>query len=430
MAQQKFRFRVGQTLASSEPGSSEAETKSQSQQIAADVLQTVSRLDNTRKSHPAMEIRPIPRSRILYNQKNNYPTAVVDELADSILQYGLQQPLTAVYLLAEDVYVLEAGHQRAAAIDRLITKYQDYDNAEDPDYQLYVKHVKPFEHGYPCIIQDRLPDDIDMALYDSKDIEHAPESVIDSEIRLIITNEVKRPDDASVRAANVSRLAKLYDQKNHGKKRCEKINVNKQIAADLHITERQVANYKVLDSLIPELREEFDRNNLSLKNGTLIARLDKDEQEQILQLIRSGASIKTDEIKALLHEKEELLKQIEEKERKIKALSNANHDEQLEVKKEQVKALQEEINLLRAKEKEKPALSRQTGQLVHADMALRAAFSAAETTLQTLTDQIRAYLSLDQKDADGFSVLDRQEIVEKSRKLVDMLAQFQVQETS
>lgn len=370
MSEQKFNFRA---KALSEPGSSEPAPAPIS---STELAQTVNRLD-AKKELPPMEIKQIPRSRIMNNKKNTYPAATVNELADSILHYGLQQPLTVVYLLAEDVYILEAGHQRAAALDQLISTYKD-GNFTENEQQLYETHVKSFERGYPCLIQARLTDDIDLTVYSSENIGQLPESVIDSEIRLIITNEIKRPDDPAVRAANVSRLAKLYARKNEGRQRADKINVNRQIAADLNITERQVANYKSLNKLIPELKEEFDRSNLSLKNSTLIAKLDEAEQRQILQLIRSGVSIKTDE-----------------------------------------------INALHAQNKQS-TLSEHAGKLISADLKLRSAFWAAMDSLGALKEQIAAYQELKCSDmkTDGYSPMTEKEFLDHCEALTSMLSKI------
>lgn len=425
MSEQKFNFRA---KALSEPGSSEPAPAPIS---SIELAQTVNRLEAKKELSP-MEIKQIPRSRIMNNKKNTYPAATVNELADSILHYGLQQPLTVVYLLAEDVYILEAGHQRAAALDQLISTYKD-GNFTETEQQLYETHVKSFERGYPCLIQARLTDDIDLTVYGSENIGQLPESVIDSEIRLIITNEVKRPDDPAVRAANVSRLAKLYARKNEGRQRTDKINVNRQIAADLNITERQVANYKSLDKLIPELKEEFDRSNLSLKNSTLIAKLDEAEQRQILQLIRSGGSVKTDEISALIHEKDRLLKQLKEKQDMIQSLSLENkalsendfatlHNQQVDIKNEQLKALQDEINALHAQSKQS-MLSEHAGKLISADLKLRAAFSAAIDSLATLKNQIAEYQVLKRSDVktEDYSTMDEDELLEHCETLASML---------
>lgn len=418
MSEQKFNFRA---KALSEPGSSEPAPAPIS---STELAQTVNRLD-TKKEFSPMEIKQIPRSRIMNNKKNTYPTATVNELADSILHYGLQQPLTVVYLLAEDMYILEAGHQRAAALDQLISTYKD-GNFTETEQQLYETHVKSFERGYPCLIQARLTDDIDLTVYGSENIGQLPESVIDSEIRLIITNEVKRPDDPAVRAANVSRLAKLYARKNEGRQRADKINVNRQIAADLNITERQVANYKSLDKLIPELKEKFDRSNLSLKNSTLIAKLDEAEQRQILQLIQSGVSVKTDEISALLREKEKLLKQLKEKQDMIQSLSVENkalsENDFATLHDQQIKALQDEINALHAQSKQS-MLSEHAGKLISADLKLRAAFSAAIDSLATLKNQIAEYQVLKRSDVktEDYSTMNEDELLEHCETLASML---------
>lgn len=385
MATQKFNFKANSPDYPPAPASIPA----------AELTQAVTRLES--KEHTPMEIKLIPRSRIHNNQKNTYPAVTINELADSILHYGLQQPLTVVYLLAEDIYLLEAGHQRAAALDQLINTYKDNGFATE-DAKLYEEHVKSFERGYPCIVQARLADDIDFAIYSSDNIDQLPESVIDSEIRLIITNEIKRPDDPSVRAANVSRLAMLYARKNADRPRAEKVNINKQIAADLHITERQVANYKSLDKLIPELKEEFNRSNLSLKNSTLIAKLDAEDQQQLLRLIQSGGSIKADEVTALLQEKNRLLKQLEDKEDTIKTLSGHS---------------------------QAPPLSDHAGRVISADLKLRAALSAASESLNALKKQITEFrsLALDRSETDTarLSILTKEEILEQCEALCNML---------
>lgn len=389
MATQKFNFKAKSL---SEPGSPE-HTPAPTAVPTAELTQAVNRLESN--EHTPMEIRLIPRSRIHNNQKNTYPAVTIDELADSILHYGLQQPLTVVYLLAEDIYLLEAGHQRAAALDQLINTYKDNGFATE-DVKLYEEHIRSFERGYPCIVQARLADDIDFAVYSSDNIDQLPESVIDSEIRLIITNEIKRPDDPSVRAANVSRLTKLYARKNANRPRAEKVNINKQIAADLHITERQVANYKSLDKLIPELKEEFDRSNLSLKNSTLISKLDAEDQQQLLQLIQSGGSIKADEVTALLQEKNRLLKQLKDKEDTIKTLSGHS---------------------------QAPPLSDHAGRVISADLKLRAALSAASESLTALKKQIAEFRSLEpdrsKTDTARLSILTKEEILEQCESLCE-----------
>lgn len=416
MGKQKFLFNPNTEQFPSEPGSLGINT------APSEIHSMVAQLDSKKDRNP-MEIKFIPRSKLLSNKKNAYPVEIIETLADSILHYGLQQPMTAIYVAAEDSYLLESGHQRTGALDLLINKYKD--NGDDPDYPIYEKNVKPFERGYPCIIQDRLSDDIDFDTYYAADDSTLPESAIDSEIRLIVTNEIRRNDDPAVKAKNVARLSSLYERKNKGKTHTEKVNINKQIASDLNITERQVANYKKLDSLIPELKEEFDQHNISLKNSALLAKLDQEDQEKILLLIRAGASLKTNEITALIHEKEELLKKIESKENKIQKLQADNHDERLDIKDEQIKALQEELADLKSHEENKaPQISSQTSQFIKAEMALKAAFAGTESAIDTLESQIDSFLHNDFSDTDGFHFMDQAAINEHCGKLISKIQTF------
>lgn len=415
MAKQKFLFTPNTEQVPSEPGSLGITTP------PSEIQTMVTQLDSKKDRNP-MEVKLVPRSKLMSNKKNSYPVEIIESLADSILHYGLQQPMTAIYILAEDSYLLEAGHQRTGALDLLINKYKDC--IDDPDYPLYEKNVKPFERGYPCIIQDRLSDEIDFASYYADDDSLLPESAIDSEIRLIVTNEIRRNDDPAVKAKNVARLSALYERKNQGKTHLEKLNINKQIASDLNITERQVANYKKLDSLIPELKEEFDQHNISLKNSALLAKLDPEDQEQILLLIRSGASLKTDEITTLIREKEELLKKIESKENKIQKLQADNHDERLDIKDEQIKALQEELADLKAQEDNAPQISSYTSQLIKSEMALKAAFAGTDSAISTLESQLDSYLKNDFSDTEGFHFMDQAAINEQCNRLISKIQTF------
>lgn len=152
----------------------------------------------------------------------------IESLMDSILHFGLLQPINVIYIMDEDMYCIEAGHRRTEAIDRLIQKYKDPEDIDSVDVEFYLKNIKQFEVGYPCNIVDILKDDIPYDYDSDFPLEDIPESIIDSEIRLIITNEESRNRSPSVRAANVARLSKLYERKNLGKtKRSDKININK-----------------------------------------------------------------------------------------------------------------------------------------------------------------------------------------------------------
>ncbi len=153
-----------------------------------------------------------------------------------------------------------------------------------------------------------------------------------------------------------------------------------------------------MDKLIPELKEEFDRSNLSLKNSTLISKLDAEDQQQLLQLIQSGGSIKADEVTALLQEKNRLLKQLKDKEDTIKTLSGHS---------------------------QAPPLSDHAGRVISADLKLRAALSAASESLTALKKQIAEFRSLEpdrsKTDTARLSILTKEEILEQCESLCEML---------
>ena len=305
-------------------------------------------LEPKKSKTEGFQIKIIPRKKIRTNKKNCYGIREVERLKESILQFGLQQNLTVVYSLEEDMYIIEAGHRRCQALDELIEEFSGvtvtpenevqvishYSNVDDSSGEpssleqqnstsgepssperiaLYLKNVKPYEVGYPCKINSFLKDDED---YDGVETE----ATLLSEARLIITNEDVRSTNPAEKAAAVARLEEIYQKLNIGKKKSEKVNVMQKVAEDLNITPRQVANYKSFNNLLPELKEEFEKNNITLKEGSEIGKLNEYEQKQILDALRAGEKVSLDEIKALKKEKANLAKEIKEKEALISKL--------------------------------------------------------------------------------------------------------------
>lgn len=305
-------------------------------------------LEPKKSKTEGFQIKIIPRKKIRTNKKNCYGIREIERLKESILQFGLQQNLTVVYSLEEDMYIIEAGHRRCQALDELIEEFSGvlstsenevqvnpvYSNVDDssgklglPEQQndtsgatvaperiaLYLKNVKPYEVGYPCKINSFLKDEED---YDGVETE----STLLSEARLIITNEDVRSTNPAERAAAVARLEEIYQKLNIGKKKSEKVNVMQKVAEDMNISKQQVANYKSFNNLLPELKDEFEKNNITLKEGSEIGKLNEDEQRQILDALRAGEKVSLDEIKTLKKEKANLAKEIKEKEALISKL--------------------------------------------------------------------------------------------------------------
>lgn len=305
-------------------------------------------LEPKKSKTEGFQIKIIPRKKIRTNKKNCYGIREIERLKESILQFGLQQNLTVVYSLEEDMYIIEAGHRRCQALDELIEEFSGvlstsenevqvnpvYSNVDDSSSEpssleqqnstsgelgsperiaLYLKNVKPYEVGYPCKINSFLKDEEN---YDGMETE----ATLLSEARLIITNEDVRSTNPAEKAAAVARLEEIYQKLNIGKKKSEKVNVMQKVAEDLNITPRQVANYKSFNNLLPELKEEFEKKNFTLKEGSEIGKLNEDEQRQILDALRAGEKVSLDEIKALKKEKANLAKEIKEKEALISKL--------------------------------------------------------------------------------------------------------------
>lgn len=375
----------------------------------------------TPRTKNTFDIKVIPRQKIRVNQKNNYPMVEIESLMESILYFGLLQPINVIYIMDEDMYCIEAGHRRTEAIDRLIQKYKNQEATESEDYTNYQRNVKQFETGYPCNVVDILKDDIPYDYAADIPLEEIPESIIDSEIRLIITNEENRDRSPSVRAANVARLSRLYERKNLNKaKRSDKININKKIAEELNITERQVINYKNLNKLIPELKEEFDRNNISLKAGSNYARLSEDEQYSILKVIQSGIQVSANEIQTLLKDKNELLKKMEAKENQIEKLKAAVSGESPSGHLERIKSLENELNLLKDKSGIIPT---QNTELLKADLQTRNALDQVQTAISFLLKSLSQLEELRSKQADmqELNIISQDEIRQKKQIFTDML---------
>lgn len=106
--------------------------------------------------------RLIPRTKInVFSSNTTYKKNDIDNLKKSILKVGLLRNLTAVYYVEEDIYIIESGHGRIEALDRLIKEYANKnDYLEDDYYRLYLENVSEYEKGYPVTITSVLKDNI------------------------------------------------------------------------------------------------------------------------------------------------------------------------------------------------------------------------------------------------------------------------------
>lgn len=336
---QRFKFRING------PEEENKEMENKEMEKEQPVAEGVRRVEEKKDKLP-FEIKYIPRQKIKENRKNHYPKEKMESLQESILQFGLQQNLSVIYLTEDDSFVLEAGHRRTQALDNLIQEFANYENEEEPRYQLYLKNVHEYsQKGYPCRVTAILSDNIQYDYEDEDNLEQIPDEVIDSEIRLIATNEEVRRADTATQAVNVARLKKLYERKNMGKPCIQRINVDNKIAEDLNISVRQVKNYKAIDKLIPELREAFLENQITLSDGMNFSKLTKEEQEIILSLLKSGHKISKEEMEVLKKENSDLEKEIRKKTMLIEQMNsekNEENDEELEKLRNEILKLQKQ----------------------------------------------------------------------------------------
>ena len=93
----------------------------------------------------------------------------------------------------------------------------------------------------------------------------------------------------------------------------------------------------IAEKLIPELQEEFQKNNVTLNEGSRYAQLTPEEQYGILQLVQNGIKVSKQEAERL---KEQLKKREQEKTEQEKALAGLM-EEKAEIQKKLDAELQE-----------------------------------------------------------------------------------------
>ena len=151
----------------------------------------------------------------------------LEKLADSILHIGLRAALGCPERSGAQRHYPGNWRTPETCDDLLIERYKDYADHDDPDYLLYCKNVKAYELGYPCrvivgIKPDMTPEDQERA-------------EAESELRLIMTNEMIRPADPAFRQKKIRRLEELYGVLYQGKK----INVIDQLVKDTGLSRQQ-----------------------------------------------------------------------------------------------------------------------------------------------------------------------------------------------
>lgn len=460
MAKQKFHFSTG-TPVEKKPEEKIMEAKADQEQTEAKADQgIVGRLVgqlSEEKEQSSFEIKYIPRNMLKDNKKIFYPKYSKEKrekMKESILHFGLQQNLVVMYIRSENEYVVETGHNRMYSIDELIEDFKDYQDKESDEYKLYLKNVDEYsKRGYPCKVAGIIEEEKTYEIEENEDLSNVADEVVDSEIRARITNDIRRSDDEITpadRAANIERLAKLYTRKNLGKKRSEKINVNEQIAKDLGIDKRQVANYKSIGKLIPGLRKAFDDNQISLKDGSSYAQLSEDEQQTILTLIESGKKVSRSEVNALKNERAKLETDLRNKKDEVSDLQGEIENLRIELKSKakpeviieddpnvpimeqrlkekeiELQRMQDEVQKMKSQNEYRQKMDAAQSAIVKKDISLRNAFDECQnaiTKVMNLSEELmKSYDKLQPDDIQNLAILDKKEIENRIRKLANLI---------
>lgn len=399
MPKQKFHFAVNiekQDMAVENEKAAEEnieeEKRIETINNSALVSEMLTKLEMPKEKTPLDCFKIIPRNKLRNNKKNKYPIIEMESLKDSILHFGLSQDITAVYIMEEDMYVIEAGHRRRRAIDELIEEFSNKCE-DDSCYQLYQKNVAMYEKGYVVKVISTIKENDTYDVAEDEETDLISDSVIDSEIRLIITNEENRTEDPVVKAQNIKRLAQLYKRKNITLPSNERININEQISKDMNMSARSVAYYKSIDKLIPELKEGVSEGKISIVNGASLSRLSSAQQSDISEKIKEGA-----DIQIILKEKEALKKQLKEKDALIKKYEN---------------------------EAEKTPSNENMQKLLKADMRVKASIDQATSIINTFVkniaelNQIRA--CVEDKPVD-IGIIGEEELNKSKQVLIDLLS--------
>ena len=248
-------------------------TSKQDSGSTSDLVKKMSALHHSQASS-SYDIKNIPIDKIRTNPKNDYPMVLIDRLAQTILVFGLIEPLEVIPE-SDGYYKLESGERRLTAIKSLINQYSDYTpngSETDQSYDYYRQNIYQFEiNGVPCVVASHHTDELW------------------SQIRLNIANLEKRPDDPIFLAQKTKEMADLYGQLNEQLPKNLRFNVNEKLAEDMSMSTRQIIRNKQFGSLKPELQEKLS-SITGINEGAKYHVLDADEQKYLSEIIDKTGS--------------------------------------------------------------------------------------------------------------------------------------------
>lgn len=209
-------------------------------------------------------IKMLPVRKIFPNENNFYDTSNIDELVNSILMYGVLDPITVRPSGDGEGYIIISGHRR----HRAVTKILDESLAEDTTkYQVM-----------PCIIRD-------------------PKDELLEELMLIQANSATRVLTSAEVSKQVERVERLlYELKEQGYEFPGRMRDN--VAQACNVSASKIARLKVIrEKLIPAYAAYYEKGDLTESVAYTLAQQPPELQNRIFDLRKEA--FKGDENKAV-----------------------------------------------------------------------------------------------------------------------------------
>lgn len=270
----------------------------------------------------SFDFRQIPFEEIKANDKNFYSIENIEDLANSIKEFGLMHNITVLETQeGEKRFRIISGERRYRAIELIRNQ-----------------GVQGWE-VIPCKVVKNLSD-------------------IDEELMLLKGNSDTRELTQEEKRKQIEKLTTLYEQKSSltGEK-ISKTEIKETVASDVGMSSKQVERYSTInENLLPQLKDYFDNKKISFSEAVKFARLDEQMQLAILDLLQQKDKISNEEIEVIKLENKKLIE--ENKQTKIKL---DDRERQLQRKEEFISQLNVEKSKLES-EVEKNKIELETAE--------------------------------------------------------------------
>lgn len=180
-----------------------------------------------------------------WNFYDKLPAGKMQELIESIVNIGLQEPVIVWKRNNSGKYMILSGHNRVHAY-RILRKNQDHE-----------KYSK-----IHAVIKDS-----DLSEEEAKEI-------------IVDTNWVQRQLTTIQKARSINFKYRKLKKDSLDKKL--KFDINSVIADEYHITSRQLISYKSLGNLTEKAQNAVDNDKLSIKAGVALSKLISEDQNYII----------------------------------------------------------------------------------------------------------------------------------------------------